>query len=292
VDRVTYRAKTIEKFLEKIDRKRCYDDPLKRITDLAGVRVVCLYDSDLQKIEDIIRTEFKVHYKKDKREYLGIDKMGYQGMHFIVELNKKYYGPRYDDLPGFMCEIQVRTVLHDAWAIISHHLVYKSKASVPEKFRRDLNNVASTLEVAQVVFDNVRDNRDHYTEEIQQKQDNRESFLSQPVDYDTLKAYTKWEYPKFEISKKWHPRMVEDLILSKYHSLQEIDDIVKAAKPAVDAYYQQRPDLFKFGTAFLTKSLGFTDKEFREQHAFGQPTRDAFEKYKHLVRAKPKKKKG
>ena len=288
---VTYRAKVVEKFLEKIERK-FYDNPLKEVTDLAGVRVVCLYESDLPKVKEIVRTEFKVNEEIDKREDLGTDKMGYQGKHFVVELGKGYSGARYNELQGLKCEIQVRTVLQDAWAIISHHLVYKNEDSVPEKFRRDLNNVAAMLEVAQMVFDNVRKKRDHYRDELKQKRKLKDSsaFLSQPVNYDTLEAYTKWKFPNLQISKQWHERMVADLNVTKYHSLQDIDDIVEAAAPAVEAYRQQRQDMFKAGTAFLTKSLGFVDKEFRVRHPFAEATLVAFEEFKDLVGAKPTKK--
>lgn len=255
---ITYRSKTIESFLEKIERK-LYNSPLTEVSDLAGVRVVCLYEPDIQQVAQVIQCEFKVHEMIDKHEDLGMDKMGYQGLHFIVELGSRYSGPRYDNLSGMKCEIQVRTVLQDAWAIISHHLVYKSEASVPMKLRRNLNNITSLLEVAQGVFDNVRDERDNYISKIQEKRSDWNDFISQPVDFDTLAAYTKWKFPNLPISERWHGRMVADLNLAKYQSLQDIDDVVEEAAPAVEVYCQQRPDLFKSGTGFLTKSLGFLD---------------------------------
>ncbi|MGR3310952.1 MAG: GTP pyrophosphokinase [Candidatus Brocadiales bacterium] len=287
---VTHRAKTVDSFLEKIERKGYYYDPLKKITDLAGVRVVCLWESDYQKVREIVCSEFNVIDGESKRDGLGTDKMGYQDKKFIVKLGNRYSDDRYDELQGLECEIQFRTVLQDAWAKFSWYLDYKSEASIPEKLKRNINNVSSMMEIAQVVFDDVREKRDNYIEEIKQKSDDRSSFLSLPVDYDTLAAYTKREYKPFEISEKWHPLMVRDLNLSKYHSLQDIDEIVKMAAPAVLAYCQQRPDLFKSGTGFLTKSLGFIDEEFRERHPFAKATLAAFEEYKHLVRAKPTKK--
>src|ERR1051325_381880 len=54
ISAVTWRAKTLKSFLEKIERKK-YDDPFKAITDFAGVRVVCLYLTDIPVIEGIIR---------------------------------------------------------------------------------------------------------------------------------------------------------------------------------------------------------------------------------------------
>lgn len=67
-----------------------------------------MYESDVPKVEKIVRSEFKVNEDIDKRNDLGTDKMGYKGLHFVVELGKGYSGARYDELQGLKCEIQVR----------------------------------------------------------------------------------------------------------------------------------------------------------------------------------------
>jgi ppGpp synthetase/RelA/SpoT-type nucleotidyltranferase len=61
--------------------------------------------------------------------------------------------PRYDDLKKLVCEIQVRTVLQDAWAIIDHHLSYKQESDVPKILRRKLNSLAGLVETAHDQFD-------------------------------------------------------------------------------------------------------------------------------------------
>jgi hypothetical protein len=83
---------------------------------------------------------------------------------------------------------------------------------------------------------------------------------------------------------KWHMRLFSDLDLQKYPTLKEVDDVVKKAKDAVMAYQKENPDWFKSGTAYITKSLGFGDIDFRKKHPFGQKTRDAFPKYEYLVK--------
>lgn len=80
-----HRAKTIESFIDKLERKK-YSDPLSKITDFAGVRIVYPYESDTNKIKDIVQSEFKVCETVDKSEEAGSDKMGYLGRHFIVQL--------------------------------------------------------------------------------------------------------------------------------------------------------------------------------------------------------------
>lgn len=278
------RAKDLDSFRAKIGRKR-YAKPLEEITDFAGVRVVCHYESDTAEIASAIRSEFNVIEHVDKTVGLGVDKMGYGGAHFIVTLGSRYSGARYDGIAGLRCEIQVRTVLQDAWAMISHQLSYKNEESVPPRLQRDLNSVSALLEIAQRTFDNVREQRNVYVNEIEEKEKDPEEFLAQSVDYETLLAYTRWKFPELPASDKLNLRLLQDLDQSAYPSLSQIDAAIERAKGAVDAYRSENPDWFKFGTDFITKSLGFVDDKFLAKHGFAKKTRDAISKYRHLVRA-------
>src|SRR5262245_50814191 len=103
------RAKTLDSFLEKLQRKH-YDKPLDEITDLAGVRGICLYKSDLARVAELIRAEFEVHEEVVKLAELGVDQFGYGASHFLVRLGRTSSGARYDDLKHLLCEIQVVAV--------------------------------------------------------------------------------------------------------------------------------------------------------------------------------------
>jgi putative GTP pyrophosphokinase len=282
---ITFRAKTVKSFLDKSERKP-YNDPLIEIMDLAGVRVVCLYELDIEKVEKVIRDEFEVCEKIDKYKEAGSDKMGYLGVHFIVELKDHYSGPRYEDLHGSKCEIQVRTILQDAWAIINHHLIYRNESSIPDRLKRDINNVAALLEIAQGIFDKIPKERTQYVEEIQSKVVDQKDFLNQPVDYETLRIYAKSKYKTLpiKVNERIHGLILRDLDLSKYPTLKEIDEAIEKAKPAVESYYAEAPELFKAGTDFITKSLGFVDDDFLRKHPFCQKTREAIQRLKYLVR--------
>ena len=279
---ITGRAKEVDSFQGKIARKN-YPDPLREITDLAGVRVVCNYESDLGDIVDAVTSEFQVHEETDKSQDLGVEKMGYNGRHFIVSFGPGYSGVRYEKIATLKCEIQVRTVLQDAWALISHNLVYKEETTIPRRLHRDLNNVASLLEIAQGVFDTVKEKREAYRREIVQREPNTKDFLSQPLDFETLLAYAKWKFPHLPVSEEWNVRLAHDIDLAAYPMLAHVDAAVERAKVAVEAYRTENPDWFKNGTDFITKSLGFVDGAFRERHAFAPRTLQAFQRYGNLV---------
>jgi ppGpp synthetase/RelA/SpoT-type nucleotidyltranferase len=276
------RPKTIESFDAKIARKH-YTDPLAQMTDLAGVRVVCSYESELATVAETVEANFDVRERIDNARDLGVDRMGYNGRALVVSLGTRYAGGRYEHITDLACEIQVRTILQDAWAIIGHQLVYKNEESTPERLRRDLNNVASLLEIAQGVFDSVKEKRVAYVREIQQKKEDSPAFLAQPLDFDTVIAYTRWKFPERDASEKLTQILLSDINLNEYPTLQRLDAVVDRARAAVEAYQKENPHWFKTGTDFLTKSLGFVDLKFRAKHGFAARTRAAFEKFQNLV---------
>jgi putative GTP pyrophosphokinase len=278
---VVGRAKETESFLEKCQRKE-YEDPLAQVTDLAGVRVVCQFTVDVNKASALVDELFTVREKVDKTDELGTDKMGYQGVHYIVELGDRYSGARYDELKDLCAEIQIRTILQDAWAHISHSLAYKSEASIPRAELRELNRVASLLEIAQNIFDRSSTTRREYSAKVASVQ-GTDAFLEQPIDRETVSAYTQWKYPNLPIKHEVQELLIRDLDHSRYRTLSDIDRAVSAARKAVEAYQKEAPQLFQAGTDYITKSLGFVDQLFREKHGFARRTRHAFEKFSHLV---------
>jgi len=279
---ITDRSKAIKSFAEKITRKH-YTTPLSEMTDLAGARVVCAYESELAKIAEVVEANFDVRERIDKARDLGVDRMGYNGKAFVVTLGTRYSGGRYENITSLTCEIQVRTILQDAWATIDHQLVYKNEESTPERLRRDLNNVASLLEIAQGIFDSVKEKRAAYVTEIQQKKGEPAVFLAQPLDFDTLIAYTRWKFPDRSVSERLTQTLLSDINRQDYPTLEQLNVVVDRARAAVEAYQKENPDWFKTGTDFLTKSLGFVDCKFRAKHGFASKTRAAFDRFQDMV---------
>ena len=112
-----------------------------------------------------------------------------------------------------------------------------------------------------------------------------ETLLSQALTSSSLATYTKWKFPKLDVSEYWNDKAIRDLDADKYPTLRQIDISVKRASAAINAYHLQDPELFKFGTDFITKSLGFVDLSFRSKHPFSQGTLDAFIQYQGNISA-------
>jgi len=111
----------------------------------------------------------------------------------------------------------------------------------------------------------------------------KDIFLNQAINRETLKVYTEWKFLDKPVSDELNIKILNDIDIAKYSKLKDIDDVIEKAKPAVDAYFKEKPDWFKFGTDFITKSLGFVDDAFLVKHPFAQETRDAVKRLRKLI---------
>jgi len=132
------------------------------------------------------------------------------------------------------------------------------------------------MEIAQGVFDSGNEIREQYLNEIEESSKQETSFLSQPVDYDTLYAYTQWKYPDKGVDSYWHAELLKDLDLKKYKNLREVDNIINRASEVVNRYAVENPLYFSSGTDYITKSFGKEDLEFRSKHSWSKDTIDFF----------------
>lgn len=230
---INYRAKTLNSFLEKIQRKT-YDNPFDEITDFAGVRIVYLYQTDLEKIEEIIKKEFVIVEKIDKLNDKGSDKFGYGAIHYIVKIGENSLGARYDDLKNLTCEIQVKTVLQDAWSIIDHHLVYKRESEIPKSLRRKLNSLAGLFDTADNQFDLIKKERELYLKNITNSSQTL-TFLDNELNLDTFIAYLIWKFP--EISTSYYlgqeKSVFKEISNLPLQTLRDLDNIISKYKQEI-----------------------------------------------------------
>lgn len=279
---VTHRAKDKESFLEKLDRK-AYSSPFDEINDFAGVRVVLYQSSDMAAIENFLKEEFVVIEKENKNHELGIEKMGYGGIHFVIRLGEKYSGFGDREINSLRCEVQVRTVLQDAWSSISHSLVYKSPLSLPEKLQREFNSMSILLEIADAGFERIIESKQELASRA--RDEIRESkFMAMPITIERIEEYSRSRFSHLPVSNYWQECLAIDLHkIDSFKSMQDIETAIRRSKNAVSAYEKERPDLFRTSTDYLTKSIGFVSPEFQEIHPFSSSTLDAFKKYAKLV---------
>lgn len=125
---IKYRIKSFDSFYEKILRRGRHASPHDEIviTDLLGIRVVCPFVEEISEIEHTLREHYDVIEVERKGEHLGSTEFGYSSIHILIQIPRDIRDSFH--LRGnWVCEVQLRTILQDAWAEVEHELVYKAE---------------------------------------------------------------------------------------------------------------------------------------------------------------------
>jgi ppGpp synthetase/RelA/SpoT-type nucleotidyltranferase len=225
---ISWRSKSLNSFLEKIQRK-AYVDPFEDLTDRAGVRVVCHYTPDCEVVSKIVAAEFEVLEAEDKTSTLGIDKFGYSARHFLVKLGPQSVGARYDYLRDLKCEIQIRTALQDAWAVLQHHLFYKLEYRIPTELLRSANSLSALLEHVDQGFERLRQQRDEYFAQVRESRTDRDRFLLNELTLESFAEYLSWRFSDrpIERSEGQLRRVLADLDRQRFRLLSDLDGVIE-----------------------------------------------------------------
>ena len=128
------------------------------ITDLIGIRIICLYEDEVQPINDLVCEQFEVLGVTDKITLVEgtEDSFGYKGLHLDLKLNdERFHLPEYTLYAKQAFELQIRTVVQDSWSVLDHNIKYKK--SIPNSLKRRINTLAALFELADREFRQVRD---------------------------------------------------------------------------------------------------------------------------------------
>lgn len=169
---VTSRTKKMDSLERKILNVAKNYEKLTDIDDLTGIRIICFFSDDVDKVAEIINLDFKVIKDRsvDKREIIEPDRFGYISLHYIAELSdNRAVLPEYQRFKNLRCEIQIRSILQHAWAEIEHDLGYKSSIGIPREVKRKFSRQASLLELADEQFVSIKKDILRYTKETEKK---------------------------------------------------------------------------------------------------------------------------
>lgn len=146
IEHIKARIKTPESIVKKLKRhglESTIENMITDINDIAGVRIICSFTSDIYRIADMIRNQKDIQVIGVK-DYITYPKVsGYRSYHMIVTV------PVYlsDRIVDTKVEIQIRTVAMDFWASLEHKIHYKFEGDAPEHIKTEL------VECARMVAD-------------------------------------------------------------------------------------------------------------------------------------------
>ncbi|MEW9698541.1 GTP pyrophosphokinase family protein [Paenibacillus sp. SI8] len=153
IEFVTGRVKKISSVLEKAKRLNVPMDQLESgIEDIAGIRIMCQFVEDIERLADLIRArqDMSVVYEKD---YITNKKpSGYRSFHIIIE----YPVQTALGMKRILAEVQIRTLAMNFWATIEHSLNYKYKEQLPEDVRNRLSKAAEAAYLLDQEMSSIR----------------------------------------------------------------------------------------------------------------------------------------
>ena len=137
IEHIKSRVKTSESIVKKLKKhgyESTLDNMVKYVNDIAGIRVICSFTSDIYRLADIMRGQQDIRVISVKDYITKPKKSGYKRYHMIVTV------PVYlsDRILDTKVEIQIRTVAMDFWASLEHKLNYKFEGNAPEHLKNDL----------------------------------------------------------------------------------------------------------------------------------------------------------
>ena len=126
ISNIESRIKTPDSIVKKMKKKNYdlnYEELIKNINDVAGIRIVCPFKTDIFKIKEVIEEKSNLEIIEVK-DYINIPKKsGYSGLHIIAQTPVNIG----DTVAQVKVEIQIRTMAMDFWSTTEHKIKYKAK---------------------------------------------------------------------------------------------------------------------------------------------------------------------
>ena len=148
IENITGRVKTKESINKKLIKKnipQTYVALVDNLNDIAGVRVICPIEVDIDSVVNIIKRLPNINVIEEKDYILNPKKSGYKAYHMIVETPVKING----ETLVMKVEIQIRTSAMDFWAEMEHEIRYKSDKKISKIDSKKLTWYATKLEKLQ-----------------------------------------------------------------------------------------------------------------------------------------------
>lgn len=238
------RIKSFDSYYSKLLRLKPKEasekEDLVALTDMMGIRVVCAFLEDITTVEHQIKKKYEVKEVEHKGNVQNVKEFGYESTHILIAIPQDCLNldsiedEEIKKLPlpeNLVCEIQVRTILQDAWAEVEHELIYKTEFTpFDAPLRRKMASVNASLNLADIIFQEIRD----YQTKLQREVEERRTTFYEQADFITDSENKELDIKKDEpkdinrVSPFVHGT-IDDMILVAIHA-HNTGDIPEAIK--------------------------------------------------------------
>ncbi len=146
IEHIKSRIKSPDSIFDKLKRKGVpvtIQSAYEHIRDIAGVRVICSFATDIFNIYQMLAAQDDVTVLEVK-DYVNHPKAnGYRSLHMLIEI-PVFLTNRVEHVP---VEIQIRTIAMDFWASLEHKIFYKFNENVPLQIKEQLKEAAEITSI-------------------------------------------------------------------------------------------------------------------------------------------------
>ena len=163
INNINCRVKTPDSIIKKMKRKQYdlnYKNLIENVEDIAGIRVVCPFKSDVFKVVKVIEENPNLEILQKKDYITEPKKSGYSGYHIIAQTPVNIG----DAFANVKTEIQIKTMAMDFWSSTEHKLKYKAK-----------NKLSKADSKKMVKYAKIINKMDNEIMKIHKKYENKES---------------------------------------------------------------------------------------------------------------------
>jgi ppGpp synthetase/RelA/SpoT-type nucleotidyltranferase len=168
-----FRVKSFDNYYKKLLKVKTQGQTLSFIrdfpltTDLVGIRVICVFLDDIYATVEQLKQSFAV-VEVEQKGSTDFSQFSYESIHLLIKTPEDLIMnalagfpellPALEDFGKILTEVQVRTILQDAWAEAEHDLFYKSDFNPFDlPMRRKLASINASLSLADTLFQEIRD---------------------------------------------------------------------------------------------------------------------------------------
>ena len=137
IESIKSRIKSPESIVDKAVRKgipMTVESIEKNLRDIAGLRVICAFPSDIYMLADALLRQDDVTLI-ERKDYIQNPKdNGYRSLHLIIEIPIFLH----NQTRRMKVEVQLRTISMDCWASLEHKIFYKKNVQDAQRVEQEL----------------------------------------------------------------------------------------------------------------------------------------------------------
>ena len=146
IEQIKSRLKTADSIVKKLKKDGhdvTIENMMEHLSDIAGIRIICSFTSDIYQIAEMIAHQADVTVLHVKDYIKNPKPNGYKSYHMVVTV------PVYlsDGPVETKVEVQIRSVAMDFWASLEHKIAYKFEGNAPENLLKELKACADIVDM-------------------------------------------------------------------------------------------------------------------------------------------------